>query len=208
MLGWLVEYESDLIQWNQMVVMTRSLETQLKHFGINCQSLEFFQQNKIESVDSLLQDLQRNIFDYLAQQCKKIKGKGTFLASSDVIESLFGKYKQFSARCPFKEMGHMLLTICLSTMNLTADVVKNALETISSADVVRVARAKNGSVFARKSGAQFLGNLRSQNEKLYFATTMTTQKLYELFWQKKAQNQQPSLRLKNLAFLIYWSSKN
>ena len=31
--------------------------------------------------------------------------------------------------------GHMLLTICLSTMNLTADVVKNALETISFTQV-------------------------------------------------------------------------
>jgi len=46
-----------------------------------------------------------------------------------------GKYKQFSARCPFKEMGQMLLTMCLSTMNLTNTVVKNALEAISFADV-------------------------------------------------------------------------
>ncbi len=61
--------------------------------------------------------------------------KQTFLATSDVIESLFGKYKQFSAHCPIKEMGQMLLTICLSTMNLTTTVVKNALESISFADV-------------------------------------------------------------------------
>ncbi|MBA3923877.1 MAG: hypothetical protein H0X31_20145, partial [Nostocaceae cyanobacterium] len=53
----------------------------------------------------------------------------------DVIESLFGKYKYFSARCPFKEMGQMLLTICLSTMDLTNSVVKNALETISFAEL-------------------------------------------------------------------------
>jgi hypothetical protein len=29
-LGWLADYEADLIHWNQMVTMTRSLETKLK----------------------------------------------------------------------------------------------------------------------------------------------------------------------------------
>ena len=134
-LGWLVEYESDLIQWNQMVVMTRSLETQLKHEGISYEVLDFFQKDKLVFVNTSLQKLQNNIFEYLTRQCEKLKDKGTFLASSDVIESIFGKYKQFSARCPFKEMGHMLLTICLSTMNLNADIIKTALETISFTQV-------------------------------------------------------------------------
>ena len=134
-LAWLADYEADLIHWNQMVTMTRSLETQLKQLGLNSQSGEYFEQNQLEVVNSSLLDFQQQIFDYLRNQCEQIKGQKTFLATSDVIESLFGKYKQFSARCPFKEMGQMLLTICLSTMNLTTAVVKNALETISFADV-------------------------------------------------------------------------
>lgn len=134
-LGWLVDYEADLIYWNQMVTMTRSLETQLKQLGINFQSLKYFQENQFEFVNSSLQDFQQQLFDYLTNQCSQIKDKEAFLATSDVIESLFGKYQQFSARCPFKEMGQMLLTICLSTMNLTTGVVKSALEAISFADV-------------------------------------------------------------------------
>ena len=82
-----------------------------------------------------LLDFQQHIYDYISAQSSHIKNEKTFLATSDVIESLFGKYKQFSARCPFKEMGQMLLTICLSTMNLTNSIVKNALETIRFADV-------------------------------------------------------------------------
>ena len=82
-----------------------------------------------------MEDFQEQIFNYLSNQCEQISAEETFLATSDVIESLFGKYKQFSARCPLKEMGQMLLSICLSTMNLTTTVVKNALEAISFADV-------------------------------------------------------------------------
>jgi hypothetical protein len=134
-LGWLADYQADLIHWNQMVTMTRGLETQLKQLGFNCQSLEYFQENQGEFLNSSLQNFQQQLLDYVTDHCSQIKNKETFLATSDVIESLFGKYKRFSARCPFKEMGQMLLTICLSTMNLTTAVVKDALEAISFADV-------------------------------------------------------------------------
>lgn len=134
-LGWLVDYQQELIRWHQMTVLTRTIETQLKKIGINQQSLTKFEENKFEFTDSQLLNFQQLICDYVVTQSYHIQDKKTFLATSDVIESLFGKYKYFSARCPFKEMGQMLLTICLSTMNLTNNVVKNALEAISFADV-------------------------------------------------------------------------
>lgn len=134
-LGWLADYELDVMKWHQMVSLTRSFEAQLKQSGISHQSLDYFEDNQSVFLDTYLVDFQQDIFDYLAVQCNKIKGQGTFLATSDVIESLFGKYKHFSARCPVKEMGQMLLTICLSTIDLTTAVVKNALSTISFADV-------------------------------------------------------------------------
>jgi hypothetical protein len=134
-LGWLADYELDLLRWNQMVSLTREAERKLKESGMNDKTLGNFEKDKFVFTDSYLNSFQQNIIDYIAIQCEKIKNQSTFLASSDVIESLFGKYKHFSARCPFKEMGQMLLTICLSTMNLTASIIKNALETISFSDV-------------------------------------------------------------------------
>lgn len=134
-LGWLVDYQSELIRWHQMTVMTRTIETQLKKLGINQHSLTYFKENEFTFLDNELLNLHEHICDYIITQSSHIKDEFTFLATSDVIESLFGKYKYFSARCPLKEMGQMLLTICLSTMNLTTNKVKNALETISFGDV-------------------------------------------------------------------------
>ncbi|MEA5502594.1 hypothetical protein VB735_05630 [Halotia wernerae UHCC 0503] len=76
------------------------------------------------------------------------------MATSDVIESIFGeqvrvlavsvesklvnpegKYKHFSSRCPFKQMGQMVLNISLCTMNLVASVVKEALENVRYLDL-------------------------------------------------------------------------
>ncbi|MEH2382672.1 MAG: hypothetical protein V7K27_27935 [Nostoc sp.] len=57
------------------------------------------------------------------------------MATSDIIESLFGKYKHFSSRCPLKQIGQMILSISLCTMNLATSVVKQALENISYIDL-------------------------------------------------------------------------
>jgi hypothetical protein len=118
-----------------MTMMTRTIETQLKKLGINQESLNYFQENKFKFADNQLLNFQQSIHDYIVIQSSNIQPGSTFLATSDVIELLFGKYKYFSARCPFKEMGQMLLTLCLSTMNLTTTVVKDALLSISFADV-------------------------------------------------------------------------
>ena len=133
-LGWLVTYQSELIRWNEMTVLTRTLEGQLKKLGINQDSLTYFQNNCL-SPDSSLHNFKQKILDYLTTQISQINSDKTFLATSDVIESLFGKYKEFSRRCPVRQMGQMILTISLSTMNLTTDIIKNALETIRFIDV-------------------------------------------------------------------------
>ncbi len=55
--------------------------------------------------------------------------------ASDVIESIFGKYKRFSQRCPMKEMGVMVLIMVLVTVDFTGHFIQRSLETIQSEDV-------------------------------------------------------------------------
>lgn len=135
-LGWLIDYQEELDSWAQMVNLTRTLETQLKLCGLNRKSLSIFEQQHLATgINSRLELFQQQILDYLATESSRIQQGQTLLATSDVIESLFGKYKHFSSRCPLKEMGQMLLTIPLSTMTLTASVVKQALETVRGLDL-------------------------------------------------------------------------
>lgn len=134
-LGWLAAYELDVIKWNKMLLLTRNIETHLKQSGISKESPSYILENRTMFSDVSIQNFQENIFNYLSNQSEKFKTTDIFLATSDVIESLFGKYKQFSSRCPVKEMGQMILTICLSTIDLTTDLIKDALETTSFVDV-------------------------------------------------------------------------
>jgi hypothetical protein len=134
-LGWLANYQDELSSWSQMVQMTRRVETQIKLCGLNQQTLSIIQQQHLTTEVNSTESFSQKLLGYLTKEISQIKSGQTFLATSDVIESLFGKYKQFSSRSPLKQIGQMFLRICLSTMNLTTTVVKEALETIRFLDV-------------------------------------------------------------------------
>ncbi len=92
-----------------------------------------------------VQKIQARIEEYLVDEVKKIPAKLILLGTSDVIESLFGKYKIFAQRRPIKELGARILLIPLATIEITLDLVKEAMESISFIDVVNWAKSIFGS---------------------------------------------------------------
>jgi len=132
--GWLASYQNLLRDWSQMVQMTRFVETQVKLGGLNQEVFSIFQQHLTMKVD-FTEEFAQKILSYLTQEISQITSGRTLLATSDVLESLFGKYKHFSSRSPLKQIGQIFLSICLSTMNLTTTLVKEALETVRFLDV-------------------------------------------------------------------------
>lgn len=73
-----------------MASLTRSVETQLKAEGINYKSLKNFENSKLIFTDTTLNNFQHKLTEYIAIQSEKVKNESTFLATSDVIESLRG----------------------------------------------------------------------------------------------------------------------
>jgi hypothetical protein len=59
----------------------------------------------------------------------------SWLGTSDVIESLFGKYKCFTEKAPYAEVGASVLTLPLLTTELTAQLVREAMVSVSVQDV-------------------------------------------------------------------------
>lgn len=133
--SWLLDYQSEISIWGQMVLMTRTVETQLKKYGINRESLINFELKEFSQLDNYCSDFKQKIIDYIVQEISQIPKGKTLLATSDIIESIFGKYKQFSSRTPVKQMGQMVLNISLATMKLTNSYVKKALETVRYIDL-------------------------------------------------------------------------
>lgn len=134
--SWLNKYQQEIPLWGTMVQMTRTLEKQLKLFGLNQESVIHFSENISHIlIPSSLSSFHDKIINYLKTEIEKIKDKRTILATSDVLESIFGKYKHFSKRCPLKDFRQTLLTLPLLTMNLTSELIKQALETVRCRDL-------------------------------------------------------------------------
>ena len=133
---WLDKYQNQLSSWRMMIKMTRSLEKQLKTLGLNRDSLnKFHKELSSLGIPENLEPFKQSIFSYLESEVKLIQYDRTILATSDVLESIFGQYKRFSKRCPLQQLRSMLLTIPILTMNLTKTLIKQALETIRGLDL-------------------------------------------------------------------------
>ncbi|EGJ33239.1 hypothetical protein LYNGBM3L_39820 [Moorena producens 3L] len=135
-LGWVSDYQEALEPFNQMLFLVRTLQYQLKHQGFNQHSkTDFIKQTADLTLSKRLEDFLAKLIAYIDHETTALPPNQPLLASSDLIESVFGKYKLFSQRSSLKHMGHLLLTLPLLTTQLTSELVKTAMETVSFCDV-------------------------------------------------------------------------
>lgn len=144
-LAWVADYADCLPLYAQMVDITELLQTQLKHFGLNRRSLHDFNLS-LTSFDLRpeIQPLVAHICRYLTAETlaltaddSALQPQHVLLATSDVIESIIGKYKLFSAQRTLHDIGSLILTIPLFTTRLSTALIKHAMESVKALDVQR-----------------------------------------------------------------------
>jgi hypothetical protein len=137
--GWLLDYRHDLATYSELLARARLTQIHLKHHGLNrdsgAQVAALLEQRP--TPEPRVQRFSARLLDYLHAEAAKVPAGRTLLASSDVIESVFGKYKAFTERSPLREIGQRVLMIPLFLTELTQDLVRQAMETIRTADVRR-----------------------------------------------------------------------
>ena len=75
------------------------------------------------------------VLSFVRKEGAKVPARQKYLGSSDVLESLFGKYKDLAAQAPCREITANVLMIPLLVTSLTADLLRQALETVRAQDV-------------------------------------------------------------------------
>ncbi len=137
-LEWVKEYQDSLIMWQEMISITRNIEAKIKKEGLSKKLYQEFEQNCRSGLETeKIKKFRGKIKQALTEELSMIGEDEIRIISSDVIESLFGKYKLFSEKSPLKEIRRMILTIPLATLEITRDLIKQALSTIKNADVTK-----------------------------------------------------------------------
>ena len=134
-LGWVMEFAEDIKSHAQVVEISHTAQEQVKTQGLHQRSADVFDQD-VKEMEFLPRpkSVKEQVDHYLSMEGGKVGEGKILLGTSDTLESIFGKYKNFS-HGPFNEMGKMLLTIPLLTVNITIDFVKEAMERIRGIDV-------------------------------------------------------------------------
>ncbi len=152
--GWLDEFKEDINEWREFLDIINIAQKEVKLNGLNKQTPEKFAENvkNIGNNNIKSKQLKEKMILFLEEEVKQFPKKEiTLLGTSDIIESIFGKYKIFSAKTPIKEISKSILTIPILTSEVTIEEVKKAMETITSEKLSEWASENIGeSIFSKR----------------------------------------------------------
>ena len=130
-LGWLREYREPLQRWQQAMQVIETAETYVRREGYHASSeAELRDQMPAVEAGSLADRLRRELLEFTEEQVSRVPPSSRFPGSSEVLESIIGKYKTLQGeRGQFGATG-MLLAVGAFVGRLTVNCIGTALEKI------------------------------------------------------------------------------
>ncbi len=144
--GWVCKYTDELrLCYCPIVRMVYAAEKLVKREGLHEETAARFREQLDQAAETIdarplgaelsihtdrVVELESKIVDYMNEESCGCPIGESLLGTSDVLESLFGKYKTYSSRSSFKELGASLLLLPVLTARLTSDMIRIALEAV------------------------------------------------------------------------------
>lgn len=134
---WVLPYRALLPEWTQTMAVSKTIQTVLKTQGLS-RTTPAAVQAELAAQGPLaapVADFQGRLLQHVEHEAAKLPADATWLASSDILESIFGHYKAFTARGPLKEVGRLVLLIPAFLSELSAPVIREAMASVRTIDV-------------------------------------------------------------------------
>jgi hypothetical protein len=129
--GWLNNYEEELGDCWMMMHLGQETCRIIKEEGIDAESLKQCRQLLKERVHGArVRRYAGGIREYLKEVESKLRPKERLLGSSDIVESIFGKYKFLMERSPQKAITRLILAIGALTSKRTPELIGEAMEAV------------------------------------------------------------------------------
>ena len=134
-LSWINDYSELITELSEISHSIKEVEKELKYNGLS--KLSFGKCKKI--LEKLKSNNGKKLKEILIlkinQQMQLLPNINTVLFSSDILESIFGKYKNRVSENPMASITCLMLIIAAFTSNLTEDSVKQSIENVKIADI-------------------------------------------------------------------------
>ena len=136
-LGWLRGYAGEVRVWSYLQRVVKEAEAEIKRAGLSRTSWRKIQRRltRESRPTGKEREFRRQVLAFVQKGGAKVPLRQRYLGSSDVLESLFGKYKDLADQAPSREITANVLTIPLLVTPLTPELLRQALETVREQDV-------------------------------------------------------------------------
>lgn len=151
-LSWIEGFRKEIEEWSIILKIVNCLKNEvrrngLEKIGTKHRFLKLIKHFEINTKD--IRKAKKDAVEYITYETSKLDGIN--LGCSDVIESMFGKYKIFSKRGPMREISKSVLLIPAFTGKITYKEVKDAMEEVSESDVKEWLKKNIGeTIFAKR----------------------------------------------------------
>lgn len=132
-IKWILAYESFIIELNKEQALINKVNKVIKNKGLSDSTIVECEE-LIESSQADKQ-LKEYIRDYLKRNRNKLPNLAQIICSSDIIESMFGKFKYNTSKSPNGAITEGCLSVANYGKKFEINEIKNAMEQVRIADI-------------------------------------------------------------------------
>jgi len=155
-ISWILDYKDFILELSEISVLICKIQKILKHNGFSKQTLkecELLLDNINSDSGIKIKEYMNNYFVDL-----NLMKEEKLLITSDVIESAFGKYKNYISRNPMAGITNLALSISAFTCLLSENEIIKSLENTAIHDVKKWTRENIGETLFKKRRLAFCSN--------------------------------------------------
>jgi len=144
-VGWVRQYRQEVEQWQQLVEVGTIVEQFVKTHGVTLGGAQQLQ-HRLAATGTLprTQQLSTELLQFVMAEGAKAKVGERLVGSSEVIESIFGKWKRVEGDQVRSGLTGLVLALGAIVAHTTPQVIKHALESVPTKTVLAWCREKLG----------------------------------------------------------------
>jgi hypothetical protein len=144
-VGWVRQYRHEVEHWRQWVEVGTMTEQFVKTHGLSAGGAQQLQ-HRLAEAGTLprTQQLCAELVQFVTQEGAKAKDGERLVGSSEVIESIFGKWKRIEGEQARSGLTGLVLALGAIVAPTSADVIKQALTNVPTKTVLTWCREKLG----------------------------------------------------------------
>jgi hypothetical protein len=134
-LGWLRKYSPQVRRWAEMLAVVGTTEHYVRHEGVHADATEELATALAKPTTPAAKRLRKQLLEFIQEQSRQARGDERLLGSSEVLESIIGKFKNLAGERGQHGLTGMVLSIGALVGKQAVGTVQTAMTTITNQQV-------------------------------------------------------------------------